>query len=1390
MLDDYRLAGHLAIGGQHDLAPLAGPHGRVHDHSPIQSRVRARLRFAGGWEEAPPVPEARALEAALHGEEEGREVGEDRRVVGRREDREELAGLRLLSLARPIPNRRVDLVEADHFQGEIASLNPKARARFDDEGGAGLAHALGGGDYRVRARREAGRQGDEGAVHARAGRALPFLLQDRGEGEAARIGREGAVRSEEAQDGARRARHAYVGRSVDGDDPGEEGIALAQPLGRDHRDAGPRRRRGFGRSSRCGRRGEEGEGDREDSGRRAMLRHGQTISHFLSIMKWFILPRMLFTTGNLITLGAVLVILLVYRRIDRDNRSLEKVKKFADRQRDEISAYVEKRAEDLQRFGIELDVQQKAAKVALDRIQTVQEGLSERAEAIGGIEKRLAEYDSALARLKDMTSRVDENLVRIHEEADFIDAVAKRVDAAQKDLQLVQRELPTLKESFAKDSSVALGHFKNEILAEMNGRIVELGSLVDKAKVEARAAVDHAQSGVADVDRALARGLERARVEAEKLEDVAFAKLKEGSELKASRLKELIEERFSQLGALAKEKATETQLIVKAFKAEWKADVDEVMAKGRADAEGANAALRDQLAETAATLSASVEDAEARVAASAASIAMTERSVAELAERAQSEREAVMAKIKNDRDIVEARLAAEGAALQAKVFEEFGRRIEDYASEIENRFARLEESGGELGNLDQALRASMQQAERRVENDFDAFGRGLEDRRKRFEEGFVAETAGLRAGMKALEEELDSLKTRAYDNVSAKLKVFEDEFFVDLKARSESVGQRLEAWRADMDKTLADLAASAAAERAAAEKALGEETRARIADNQARVMESLDKLRERAQAVQDGIAAQSGMATESLAALKTSVLKDAEDARSTAQAYVEGELSRFTLESGARLKSAERELAGRIEALSSSVSEEEERLHRTREEVEREAESFGARFAQAVADVEAKARSQLDAFAQATSALIERSRADYETQSGSYASASQAERDRISRELSGLADRTAELRSDLSSRISQALDGFSRGFESLAAELEKKRKEAQTEGDLKLREYRDAIQDLSLKLEAQRAQAFGKVDAEALRVGQAVAEIDRQQKAYLAQTKLFERTDELKESLASGIESMKADLARLEGRRAEVAEIEGQLARVKRLEDEVNQKVTRFLAEKKRIDALEADFTRLATVSDAVDRRLEEVTGQADALTEAQASIRKLIDLSKEADAKFERLDKKSGILDATAEAVDRNFQSVQAVEKTVAAVGAELRKIPERVAELKRGVDDLAADREKVSEAVGKLVELDSVIADAEKRIAEVQKAREWLARAETRLEEIDRKAEEQLKLLSSILKDEGGDRKSRGAPPSSAQDTVRKLARQGWSVDEIARAVKVSRGEVELILELGAKN
>jgi DNA-directed RNA polymerase specialized sigma24 family protein len=91
-----------------------------------------------------------------------------------------------------------------------------------------------------------------------------------------------------------------------------------------------------------------------------------------------------------------------------------------------------------------------------------------------------------------------------------------------------------------------------------------------------------------------------------------------------------------------------------------------------------------------------------------------------------------------------------------------------------------------------------------------------------------------------------------------------------------------------------------------------------------------------------------------------------------------------------------------------------------------------------------------------------------------------------------------------------------------------------------------------------------------------------------------------------------------------------------------------------------------------------------------------------------------------------------------------------------------------------------------------ELQTAREWLARTETRLEEVSREAQEQVKLLGSLMKNENSGKKAekgQGAPSLSARDMVIKLAHQGWKVEEISKAVQVSRGEVELILELAGK-
>ena len=86
-----------------------------------------------------------------------------------------------------------------------------------------------------------------------------------------------------------------------------------------------------------------------------------------------------------------------------------------------------------------------------------------------------------------------------------------------------------------------------------------------------------------------------------------------------------------------------------------------------------------------------------------------------------------------------------------------------------------------------------------------------------------------------------------------------------------------------------------------------------------------------------------------------------------------------------------------------------------------------------------------------------------------------------------------------------------------------------------------------------------------------------------------------------------------------------------------------------------------------------------------------------------------------------------------------DLAPIPAELAEIKKSLETLLTHRERTEGVLGRLEALDDVLADVEARTEKMQTAREWLARTETRLEEISKQSQEQLKLLGAIMKAEG---------------------------------------------------
>jgi DNA repair exonuclease SbcCD ATPase subunit len=239
--------------------------------------------------------------------------------------------------------------------------------------------------------------------------------------------------------------------------------------------------------------------------------------------------------------------------------------------------------------------------------------------------------------------------------------------------------------------------------------------------------------------------------------------------------------------------------------------------------------------------------------------------------------------------------------------------------------------------------------------------------------------------------------------------------------------------------------------------------------------------------------------------------------------------------------------------------------------------------------------------------------------------------------------------------------------------------------------------------------------------------------------------------------------------------------------------MTRFLSERRRIETMEADFNRLLQISRAVEEKLTQVISSDDTLQGIQLQIRKLEDSLAGTEEKYQRMERKSQILDNTNDGIDRNFKTLQESEKLCVKIGGDLDRYAEDLGSMKTAIEKLSGESEKAREAMDRIDVLDKLLEEIEERIKSMQRTRQWIADAETRLEELNKDAQIQARSIDDMVKGRttGPVTESGGTLTSQQKkENIITLARMGWKKDEIARNLKISVGEVELTLEVAPKD
>jgi DNA repair exonuclease SbcCD ATPase subunit len=1078
-----------------------------------------------------------------------------------------------------------------------------------------------------------------------------------------------------------------------------------------------------------------------------------------------------FSFGNLLSIIIVLIILIIYRQIDRNNRSLEKVKRFSDKMKDQLAKSVEEKTAEMKNLAIELQVNMKSGKEVLKRVRDVEDGLNERAQGIDDVREKINGYDHALEELVGMTARVEENLKRIQSESLFVDKVGKRINEASEKLKKVEQEIDHVAETFRQDNQKGLQSLRDEVIKDTEQRVRTIS-----------ASIEASEKKVKDFGVYVTRLESRAeQMQGEVLEGLkeSFEQFELDAKTKRSGL---LNQYVASLNKLLSEADAKGKSLKKSY-TETLSSFDRQLAQAVKRGE----ALEGKVFENLKALI--VKDSEA-LSAQREGLRKKADEIAAFRQQITNRLNDLLKDSEKMREEGLQKIAVAAERMEVSALESIEDRLEGFEKDIDYKFQRLESANVDIEAMEKSLQASIQKTSENVRAEFSQFTRGFDEERSAERQKVEKEFSQLQSKLAELEEGLTELKSKAYENVSAQLQVFEDEFFKDLTERSASMEQKLQVWQGEIENRMKEVAAAQVEERQRLAQRFNEELKNELEKAKQESFRDLRQIEAKVAAFESSLAERLDGSERDIEGFKSSVNLQLEQSRKAAQSSLGKQIKELQVSMNEAVQKHTHETEERLRAMEGSVNQNKKELQEIIDSTNGEIASWQARVAQALKEYELEFTEKYTSLRQDGDNRIAGIREEFADQSEDLIASTNAERLQLKEEFKDISERIDELETKLVEKSESALDGFKRQVEAFQAELNQRSKDLQVESDNRMRDLRQRLADMKDKTENQQQSLFGKIEEGYQLLTINLNEMDKRVKGFVNQTKIFERADELKIQLEARIEEMKRDTERLQLQRKEVEQLEHQVVSAKKAVDDISGKLKQVLAERSRVEDMDSDFKKLLNISKELDHRIGTVYSSQDTLQEIQAKVRELENLEKITEARFERLEKKSAIIEATTAGVDKNFQSLDQLEKEVKAAGKDLQSFSADLKVLEAQASELSAGREQYEYVIEKIKDLDSVLSELEGRMEKLETAREWLAKTETRFETIGKQAQEQVRLMESILKaDKKQSKLGEGAPPMDKRETVTKLAHLGWTPMEIARTTKLSRGEVELILELAPK-
>ncbi|UTC65009.1 hypothetical protein E4O00_02055 [Treponema sp. OMZ 788] len=1070
---------------------------------------------------------------------------------------------------------------------------------------------------------------------------------------------------------------------------------------------------------------------------------------------------------NLITLVICVGIIIAFRQSDKSNRSIEKAKKYGDKVKEDLEAFVNEKNSTLSDLSTELTVQQSKAIATVKRLDELRadfleqtKTVEERSAAIRNIDRYITESEQTIQKLMDMTALAEKNLAEITREADFVDSLARSINNARTQLNNLTESIPELKQNFAAEADAKLSEYKSKILDEMGLVIDDVENRLASAQKDTGDLLEVTAIKLQDLYK---EAYNAAADKAGALQEAAFAKLKEETAERVQSYRKEFEETAAEIEAQMDDNLTMTRQIASEFKSEWETQANDYLAQMQSEFSQAEQNISSRLNSISEKLKETEDSVSMRSDALSSDLSQTEATM-------RSQFNTLAANFQDNINSL------------SKVTD---KKLNEFRIETEERFTKFEKAIENVDNLKEEIEKSQVLIKNEMTAEFSSYVNSAKQSQQNFFNEFTNNSEKIRERMKAIDAGIDDLKAKAYTNVSEKLKMFEDDFFADLAKRSDAINLSFDQWKEDVSANMTLLASENESARKDLEEKYKADLRVRLGQAAEEYKALFSKLDEKVKNVEAGldsrISAMDGSVEESIESFRENV----NQIKAKAAQQLEIELSAYKEHIQTLMTDQSKELENTSKLLQEKLVSIKQESEDKFETIKKDFETWKSRTDQQFTDARTFFDEKITNFGHLTENAIKNLDTKYNAQYKDFIAKSGDAFNGIQTKLNAVDTKVASANKSIDEHVSEITTRFNTDAEKLNQVINKKIKDASSEAEKSVQGINDMILEVRNRLDETQDKVREKIQSDSDRLNSVLEEIDKKQNDFITQTKVFEKADELKGALEKDIASLKNEVTKFEIYQSKMEDLSIQYEKVTHLEEEAKQKVNRFMTERKNIELLEGEFIKLNALSDSMDKKIVELTAVNDDLQQYQVQIRKLEESIGDVNTRYERLEKKDAVLNQTLASIDSAFENLKELELDIKKFKAEVSIIPPDIERIKTTLETLLSNQDRAELVCEKIENVDSALSDLDAKMDNLKQARSWLAATETRLKEISDESEAQLKLMSDLFKGEKPERNESGSPSASTKENVLKLSRQGWKSNEIAKALNLSIGEVDLILE-----